>query len=357
MSSNLTVPRILYLRLFKTCNSSCMMCDFSKERVLPRLPQAGLLQALRGLVEHGVQEIRFTGGEPLLYTELTGLIAAAATAGATVRLMTNGWLLSDERVELLLESGLSQLVVSIDGPQAALHDRIRATPGLFQRAMNGIEHARSYAGRRRLSLSIGVTTIVMAENYRLFPEFPRLLADYGCDWWLWNPIKDRPRSLLSESDLKDFYSLLPGIVDKLRDKGVQLMVPVLPNHEPDCHIFGDRPGQIQAACTGSYPANTSCRVLDRVGFVDFESSLIHACPLTLYRGGQVAQAFDLLRDDLSRAWNTQIFRERRIAFAKQTHLACTGCEPLMRRLHQEVEAAERLEAREADCHLPGANLG
>ena len=109
MGQNSGVPSIVYIRLFRTCNVSCEVCDFSKERELPSIDPGALCNGLRRLAESGVSEVRFTGGEPLLYPDLENAIAVLSEQGVHTKLMTNGLLLRPERAATLVNSGLNSL--------------------------------------------------------------------------------------------------------------------------------------------------------------------------------------------------------------------------------------------------------
>jgi len=119
----------IYNRTFKTlrvsllsrCNLSCVYCtmgeDEVKENNLHQHPASAavLLQQVQQL--HKVLDldtVRLTGGEPLLYHELTELIKGIKESGIpNIKLTTNGFLL--ERLAApMKEAGLQSINVSLD---------------------------------------------------------------------------------------------------------------------------------------------------------------------------------------------------------------------------------------------------
>ncbi len=91
----------------------------------------------------GVTIIAFTGGEPLLRSDIFELIAHVDQKKAMPILFTNGYLLTEENVDSLANAGLYTLFVSLDSPFPEEHDRLRGMSGLYRRAVRGIEMMKS----------------------------------------------------------------------------------------------------------------------------------------------------------------------------------------------------------------------
>src|SRR6185503_19331285 len=118
-------------------NAGCFMCDFafSTDPVAFRADDARALAAkLRG---GSIKVVRFTGGEPLLLADMHETLAVFANDGMATSIITNGWHLAERAAELV-QAGLRQIIVSVDGADAESHDRFRRLPGLFERIAAGI---------------------------------------------------------------------------------------------------------------------------------------------------------------------------------------------------------------------------
>ncbi len=106
-------PIDVHLIPMRRCNLSCAYCneydDFSKPVPLPVL--AGRVAKLAAL---GASIITISGGEPLLHPELDGLIRAIRQRGMLAGLITNGYLLTPDRIQRLNGAGLDHLQISID---------------------------------------------------------------------------------------------------------------------------------------------------------------------------------------------------------------------------------------------------
>src|SRR5258708_11226828 len=71
-------------------------------------------ERLDHLARLGTSIITFSGGEPLLHPDLDELITHSRHNGALACMITNGYLLTPERVKRLNNAGLDHMQISID---------------------------------------------------------------------------------------------------------------------------------------------------------------------------------------------------------------------------------------------------
>ena len=100
----------------RRCNLACAYCneydDFS-----PPVPLADMFARVDHLARLGTTLIVISGGEPLLHPELDQIIARIRRRGMLAALITNGYLLTEERIDRLNRAGLEHLQISIDNAQ------------------------------------------------------------------------------------------------------------------------------------------------------------------------------------------------------------------------------------------------
>jgi MoaA/NifB/PqqE/SkfB family radical SAM enzyme len=106
-------PIVAHIVPIRRCNLSCTYCnefdDFSKP-----VPTPVMLHRIDRLAELGTSVITISGGEPLLHPDLDQLIQHIRSRGSIATLITNGYLLTPERIKLLNRAGLDHLQISID---------------------------------------------------------------------------------------------------------------------------------------------------------------------------------------------------------------------------------------------------
>src|SRR5256885_5609579 len=73
-----------------------------------------MFRRLDNLAELGTSVVTISGGEPLLHPELDDIIRRIRRHGIIAGLITNGYLLTGDRIERLNRGGLEWLQISID---------------------------------------------------------------------------------------------------------------------------------------------------------------------------------------------------------------------------------------------------
>ena len=106
-------PLLAHLIPMRRCNLACTYCnefdDFS-----PPVPIEEMFRRIDRLAALGTSVITISGGEPLMHPALDEIIGRIRQHGIISGLITNGYLLTPERIERLNRAGLEYLQISID---------------------------------------------------------------------------------------------------------------------------------------------------------------------------------------------------------------------------------------------------
>jgi Fe-coproporphyrin III synthase len=135
MNARLTRLPILVLEPHNRCNCRCVMCDIWKRTGARELSAAELERHMADIERLGVEWVVFTGGEPLMHSDLFRLAAMLRGRGIRITILSTGLLL--ERDAARIVEGADEVIVSLDGPPE-VHDAIRRVPGAFARMAAGI---------------------------------------------------------------------------------------------------------------------------------------------------------------------------------------------------------------------------
>ena len=158
---NRNLPNMMSFAVNDICNARCVHCSFYEGVDDPTRDAMTLKQCqkvIRDAQELGVSVIDIVGGEPLLREDLAEIIRSVDKDLSTTVLFTNGWSL-EERVGDLKRAGLDSVYISLDAADPTTHDQIRRCDGLYQRAIRGIEKAKS------LGMSCGISSCITPEAY------------------------------------------------------------------------------------------------------------------------------------------------------------------------------------------------
>ncbi len=156
------------------CNARCAHCFYpinarKSELTLAEIEKfAGTLPRIRFLL--------ISGGEPFLRQDLPDIIRIyfEKCRFLTVSIPTNGFSADQigravERICSISPALSLGLTVSLDG-FSEFHDRVRAVPGLFARALGVLDTVRKQAGALP-NLTVSVTTTFMRDNQRELEAF------------------------------------------------------------------------------------------------------------------------------------------------------------------------------------------
>jgi MoaA/NifB/PqqE/SkfB family radical SAM enzyme len=106
-------PVAAHIIPIRRCNLSCTYCNEYDDHSAP-VSTADMLHRIDRLVELGTGIITLSGGEPLLHPDVDEIVGHIRRRGAIATLITNGYLLTRDRIRRLNRTGLDHLQISID---------------------------------------------------------------------------------------------------------------------------------------------------------------------------------------------------------------------------------------------------
>ena len=180
-NNSMLIPKRITIETVYGCNARCIMCPIS----LPALRKKGIMPmdlfqyAIDSVVEHqaNIEMIDLCGlGEPLLDPYLFDRIKYVKKRGfRNIGTSTNAHLLNAKRQKLLLESGIDNLIISIDGATKETHEKIRRRTD-FDRIVTNCLNIIQIRNRKNFSTRFVFRFIRQHENqneWELFKEFWR----------------------------------------------------------------------------------------------------------------------------------------------------------------------------------------
>jgi pyrroloquinoline quinone biosynthesis protein E len=151
-------PYVLIAELTYHCPLRCAYC--SNPTQVPKrapLPTAEWLRVLEEARDLGAMQVHFTGGEPLLYSDLEALVERAAALELYSNLITSGLPLTRARLERLRAAGLDAVQLSLQGASAGVSTAIAGVDA-FERKL------RVAAWARELELPLTINVVLHRQN-------------------------------------------------------------------------------------------------------------------------------------------------------------------------------------------------
>jgi MoaA/NifB/PqqE/SkfB family radical SAM enzyme len=163
------------------CNLNCVMCPWRE--MAKKIESRGIMtpavwQAIRPYLDR-VQSVDFTGGgEPLLQPKLAQWIADATKAGCETGFLSNGLLLTEEKLKRILAAGINWICISMDGATAEMYNKIRVGSNFDRVCENVANIARLRTGTIP---KIMINFVLMDINSQQMEEIVQLAARLGVD--------------------------------------------------------------------------------------------------------------------------------------------------------------------------------
>lgn len=167
----------LHVFLNYACQAKCPFCynpPLTPELNRWVLPLDSLARQLLERRQEGCTSVTFSGGEVTLLADLPKMLRLSRKAGfSQIGIISNGLRLADrDYLDGLREAGLDFCCLSIHAATPALHDKIVAVPGAFDKAVRALE-LLSEAG-----LPIVLNFVVIPDNIAETAAFVERFA--GC---------------------------------------------------------------------------------------------------------------------------------------------------------------------------------
>ena len=126
-------PLLVHIVPVRRCNIDCGYCN-EYDKVSQPVPIDRLERWVDKLAELGTSVVACSGGEPLLHPQLERLVRRVRERGMMAGLITNGYLLSERKIEALNAAGLDFLQISIDNvePDAVSKKSLRLLDGKLE---------------------------------------------------------------------------------------------------------------------------------------------------------------------------------------------------------------------------------
>lgn len=188
--TKIKAPFSVNLEVTSECNLSCAFCFNSApvyenmmhvSKQVTFLQKSGrtsnqqiqkekILHLLDILAEAQVFEIRLFGGEFTVFKPWREILQYAFEKKFFISFVSNGYLLNDEDVELLVRCGVKDCTISIHGTEK-IHDSVTRKPGSFSKTMQAIKILQMHG------VAVNIAYTPNADNIKDIYSFVKLLSE------------------------------------------------------------------------------------------------------------------------------------------------------------------------------------
>ena len=172
-----TQPLMFYYEVTQACDLVCKHCRASAQECAAEdeLPTELSLQLIEQVASFPKKpNIVFTGGDPLKRTDIFTLIRYAVKKELTVALTPSATPLATRQAfQEAKKSGVQAFGISLDGPNAEIHDSFRGFTGSFDKTAEMLENALS------LKIPVQVNTSITRRNVDYIDAIAEHLDQFG----------------------------------------------------------------------------------------------------------------------------------------------------------------------------------
>ena len=162
----------------KQCNLKCIHCrsnagmsDFTQVDT-----EKGFL-LMDKVAEFASPVFVLSGGEPMLRSDIFELAKYGNSLGFKMAIATNGSFIDDKACEDIRNSGIKIAALSLDGPEAAIHDDFRKQKGSFASIVQAAQKLRQH------SIEFVINSSFTRRNQNFIAGTYRLAKDLGAKAW------------------------------------------------------------------------------------------------------------------------------------------------------------------------------
>lgn len=183
-------PYWIYISLSHRCNLNCQMCGVKKILKEHELD----LNILKKILEEVASwdsdcVIMLTGGEPFLRKDIFEIIDYSVSLGLKTEVVSNGSLIDNPQIaKRIINSGLQNIAISLDGVNLQTHDYIRGVEGAYIKTLEAIGYLCQEKRIRNYGPQISVWTTIMKENVEELYEIIFLVKDLGVECLVYHPV-------------------------------------------------------------------------------------------------------------------------------------------------------------------------
>ncbi len=182
--------RLVFWETTSGCNLACVHCrrlDVSQQSTERDLTTEQARRMIADLADFARPILVFSGGEPLMRSDLFDLADSARKHELRTALATNGTLIDAEVAGRIRDAGFARVSISLDGVDAATHDRFRQLAGSFDRALAGLRHVQQSGVSAQINCTIArhnagqiEAVLALAESLKVDAVHYFLLVPVGC---------------------------------------------------------------------------------------------------------------------------------------------------------------------------------
>lgn len=229
-----TAPIFAYIEVTSSCNNNCIGCGTVFARDDDHAPvNIEVWRSILPKLESKVVHLNLTGGEPTLSPNFPELLSLINGYGFGFSLFTNAkWHNKEQLCQILgASSTLSEILISLHGPDSESHDRFTGIVGSFRETCANIRFAADQ------NLPVFINCIITSLNFDRIDEMVQLNRILGYRGIVFSRYVSSTENHLNPSH-KQLRAAIETIAGQTKSSGIQIYSSVcIPKCFNDSTLF------------------------------------------------------------------------------------------------------------------------
>lgn len=214
-------PQSIFWEITAACNLRCLHCVVGAgTRLEEELSTSRCLELAEELAAFGVENIAFSGGEPLIHPDFFTIAEKVRKLGMTIQVATNGTLITPQIAHDLMNLD-AQVQVSLDGSKPEVYNILRPGQKAFTRCIEGIQ-ALVAEGHK-----VTIGTVLSTINLKDIPAIVALTEQLGATAFRLIPFVPKGRGQLHK-DMEVPLAQVKEVVQYLHEMREQTGLQISP---------------------------------------------------------------------------------------------------------------------------------
>jgi radical SAM protein with 4Fe4S-binding SPASM domain len=222
----------------RRCNLSCIHCyaDSENKAYANELSTEEIQSVMRDLGEFGVPVFLFSGGEPLLRSDIYENAAFAKSLGMRPVMSTNGTLITEHAAAKIKDAGFGYVGISLDGV-GENNDLFRGKQGAFDAAVRGFDNCVS-AGQR-----VGLRLTLTRQNFEQLDAIFDFIEEHGVNRACFYHLvytgrgRDMRKDDLTHEESRKAVDLIIDRTADLHRRGLDIDILTVDNHSDGPYLY------------------------------------------------------------------------------------------------------------------------
>lgn len=207
-------PLLAQIEITRNCNQNCFFCfrECSPSKRFIDKPIDDWKKVIDRLINLGIEEINFSGGEVFLYKNCFDFFKYIKNKGIKrIIVNTNGLVnLNEKEIE-----NIDELVFSIHGINN-VHDKITGITGSFKIAINNLKNILGY------KYPVGINTVVTPDNINMLDEIYNYFKKFNLIYHSFNLFIDRNNITKRKKEILEIFPFYLKFLKKINPKKLKL---------------------------------------------------------------------------------------------------------------------------------------